>query len=156
MHVNGRETYEPGEVNPESGRFCLNANLRKACRVLSNLYSEEMRSSDLQGTQFTLLSSIAGFGKVTIGELGHFLTMDQTTVTRGVQLLKKAGYLRVVPGEDRRTRVAELTEKGREVLNTTYPLWLKAQKSVWERLGEEKALQLLELSREIAALEPEV
>ncbi len=116
------------------------------------MYTDEMRDSGLQGTQFTLLSTVASFGRVTISDLGGFLAMDQTTVTRGVQLLRKAEYLEVVPGEDRRRRIVRLTDKGRDVLDVAYPRWLEAQTRVWEELGEAKALQLLRLTEEIAAL----
>jgi MarR family transcriptional regulator, organic hydroperoxide resistance regulator len=133
-------------------RCCLSANLRKASRVISSLYADAMHGSALEGTQFTLLSSVSGFGEVSIGDLGEFMAMDQTTVTRNVQVLKKAGYLTSKGGEDRRKRMIYLTKKGRDVLTKTHPLWLKAQARVWEKLGEEQAKNLLELSQKIAAL----
>ena len=133
-------------------RYCLNATLRKASRVITSLYAEAMQGSELQGTQFTLLSSIAGFGEVNVGDLGEFLVMDQTTVTRSVNLLKEAGYVEVIRGQDRRKRVIRLTERGKEALDTAYPMWLEAQTRVWKRLGEEEATHLLALSNKIVAL----
>lgn len=133
-------------------RYCLNANLRKASRVINSLYAEAMKGSELQGTQFTLLSSVEGFGEVNVGELSAFLVMDQTTVTRSVGLLKDAGYVEVTRGQDRRERIIRLTRRGKDALNTAYPMWLEAQTRVWERLGDEEVKHLLELSSKIVAL----
>jgi DNA-binding MarR family transcriptional regulator len=134
-------------------RYCLHASLRKASRAIALLYSRALLDSELQGTQFTLLSSIAGFDEITVGELGEFLVMDQTTVTRSVGLLKKLGYVEVIRGKDRRKRTIRLTRKGRDILNAAHPMWLVAQTHLWEALGTEKAEQLLALSDEITVLE---
>ncbi len=133
-------------------RYCLNATLRKVSRVVNSLYAEAMKDSELQGTQFTLLSSIAGFGEINVGDLSAFLVMDQTTVTRSVGLLKDAGYAEVTRGQDRRERVIRLTRKGKDAVDTAYPMWLEAQARIWERLGDEEVKHLLELSNKIVAL----
>ncbi len=134
-------------------RYCLNANLRKASRVITLFYAQALSDSELQGTQFTLLSTVAGFGEVTVGDLGEFLVMDQTTVTRSVGLLKKAGYVAMTQGKDRRQRIMRLTKKGESALKAAYPMWLEAQNRVWEKLGDEKVSQLLDISEKITALE---
>lgn len=149
MHTNNDQQPKRQTLNPKDGRFCLNSNLRKACRAITALYMEAMRESELQGTQFTLLSTIAAFGEVTIGALSEYLVMDQTTVTRSINLLKKADYVEVVVGEDRRVRILRLTEKGERAIETAYPMWLAAQSQVWEQLGDEKAAQLLALTSQI-------
>ncbi|MEM7799620.1 MAG: MarR family winged helix-turn-helix transcriptional regulator [Chloroflexota bacterium] len=135
---------------------CLNANLRKASRVILSLYMEELRESGLQGTQFTLLTVLSGMGPAQIGDIAQFMSMDQTTVTRNVNLLKKGGYVDAVRGEeDRRTRIVRLTDQGREAVQAAYPLWQKAQTKIWDKLGEEKALQLLEITQMVASLAEE-
>ncbi|MEM7334482.1 MAG: MarR family winged helix-turn-helix transcriptional regulator [Chloroflexota bacterium] len=142
----------PNNINPLNQLNCLNANLRKASRVILSLYMDEMRESDVSGTQFTLLSAIAGFKEAKIGELAEFMSMDQTTVTRNVNLLKKGGYVAVFSGSDKRTRVVHLTEKGQRTVESTQPMWMKAQQKIWSELGEEKALQLLEISELIVQM----
>ena len=150
MHGNGDITEMP--VDPTSLLNCLNANLRKASRVLLSLYMEEIRPSGLSGAQFTLLSTIAGFSQATITDLARNLAMDQTTVTRNVNLLKKGGYVVLVPGEDRRTRLVSLTPKGVAAFQETRPMWLAAQTKVWNQIGEDKAMQLLEITQMISEL----
>ncbi len=140
-------------VDRNDRQFCLNAALRRATRVAVSLYDQEMSASGLQGTQFTLLSTIAGFGSVTIKRLGHHLVMDDTTVTRGIAILRDRDLVTTTPGADRRTREIALTDAGREVLDRAYPLWLRAQKSLWERLGDERANALLDLLADVAKKE---
>ncbi|MDJ0754602.1 MAG: MarR family winged helix-turn-helix transcriptional regulator [Ardenticatenaceae bacterium] len=153
MHVNFRGETHHFPIDQNNPLFCLNSNMRKMSRVLGKLYTAELRESELQGNQFTTLSAISGFGEVTIGELSEFLLMDQTTVTRSINLLKKDEYVEVVPGDDRRVRLVRLTEKGRAAVETTYPLWQKAQEQVWEALGSDKITGFFELVDQIAALD---
>lgn len=156
MHVNEEdESSSIPQLNKESPRYCLNASIRKASRVITSLYSDAMDSSDLQGTQFTLLSTLSGMKETTIGALSDYLVMDQTTVTRSIHLLKKAGYVETVKGEDRRQRIIRLTAEGKKILKSSYPLWLDAQTELWEKLGNEKASLLLELSNKIIELHQE-
>ena len=149
MHMHANNPKPSLLIDPTSQLYCLNANLRKASRAILSMYMDEMRGSDLQGTQFTLLSTISGFGKVKITELASFMTMDQTTVTRNINVLKKGGYVGVVPGEDKRTRVVQLTAKGESAVHETYPMWLEAQTKLWEQLGEKKAASFLQIAQEI-------
>ena len=143
------------ELNKESPRNCLNASIRKANRVITSLYSDAMDTSDLQGTQFTLLSTLSGMGETTIGALSNYLVMDQTTVTRSINLLKNSGYVEAVKGEDRRQRIIRLTAEGKKTLKSSYPLWLEAQSNLWEKLGDEKAGLLLELTQTLSKLNQE-
>ena len=150
MHANHLAPGSP--IDPTSLLNCLNANLRKASRVLLSLYMDEMRVSGLSGTQFTLLSTIAGFPQATISDLARNLALDQTTVTRNVNLLKKDGYVTVVPGEDRRTRIVSLTTQGLGAFQETKLMWLAAQTKIWNQLGPEMASQLLEITKAISKL----
>lgn len=152
MYMHGTCPTQEQPIDPTSLLNCLNANLRKASRVLLSLYMDEMRPPGLSGTQFTLLSTIAGFPKSTITDLARSLAMDQTTVTRNVNLLKKGGYVVVERGEDRRTRLVYLSAQGIEAFQKTQPMWLAAQTKVWNQIGEEKAKKLLEITKAISEL----
>ena len=139
-------------IDQNSPFFCLNANLRKASRVIYSVYNEALQGTGLKGTQFTLLSTISGHPEPTITKLADFMSMDQTTVTRNINLLKKAGYVEAVPGQDKRVRLIRLTADGRAVMEAAYPKWLEAQTRVWEALGAETAEQLLALSETVTAV----
>lgn len=150
MHMHASKGNQ--QLNKKSPKNCLNASIRKANRVVTALYTDALDTSELQGTQFTVLSTLSGMKEATIGTLSDYLVMDQTTVTRSINLLKKANYVEVVKGEDRRQRIIRLTTEGEKVLKSSFPLWLEAQTELWEKLGDEKATLLLELTQTLSKL----
>ncbi|MGE5444371.1 MAG: MarR family winged helix-turn-helix transcriptional regulator [Ignavibacteriales bacterium] len=117
---------------------CACFNLRKTTRAITQLYDEALRPTDLRVTQFSLLIAIMMLGSVTVTRLAEVGVMDRTTLTRNLKPLEKKGLIKVVTGDDQRTRVVTLTTRGKEVLAKALPLWEKAQASVIKRLGQER------------------
>jgi DNA-binding MarR family transcriptional regulator len=74
-------------------------------------------------------------GAITISRLAETMVMDRTTLTRNLKLLENKGFIKMVPGEDRRQRVALLTQNGREALGEALPLWEETQNDIVDRLG---------------------
>ncbi len=117
---------------------CACFNTRKAARVITQLFDATFKPTGLRGTQFTVLVGISIGEKVTVSQLARRLVMDRTTLTRDLKPLEKKGLVRILEGDDRRTRLLELTPRGREVLAKTLPLWEKAQKRVLDELGDKR------------------
>ncbi len=115
---------------------CACANLRRATRAVTQLYDEELRQIGLRTTQFTLLRNIARKGSIRQGELGDLLALDSTTLSRTLKPLASKGWIRAVPGTDRRERHWELTPAGRRQLERAAPLWERAQARLRARLGD--------------------
>ena len=122
---------------------CASFHLRRADRVVTQLYDDTLKPSGLKSTQFTLLTAIHLKGPVAINGLADAMVMDRTTLTRNLRPLEKQGWIDVAPGKDRRVREVSLTEAGRHVLESALPLWQKAQALVAERLGDERMQHLL-------------
>ena len=136
-------------------QYCINSNLRKACRVVTQMYAEALKPTGLQKTQFTMLVTVGIMGQSAVSDLAEVLVMDQTTVTRNLNLLKKQALIEMIPGEDRRIRLVTLTTQGEEVLMQALPLWEQAQANMLNKLGSEKAGQLLELLSEVVMISQE-
>ena len=113
---------------------CTCFNLRKATRVVTQLFDDAMQPTGLRATQFTLLAAISATGAIAISKLSKVLVMDRTTLTRNLKPLETKRLVKIVPGEDRRTRTLTLTDKGRKTLEKSLPLWRQAQSEVIERL----------------------
>ncbi len=132
---------------------CANYNLRRADRVVTQLYDEALRPSGIKSTQFTLLTAVRLKQPIAINCLADALFMDRTTLTRNLGPLKKEGWITIEPGQDRRVREVSLTADGRRVLEQAYPLWQQAQAHVAERLGGERMAHLLgDLAATVGAL----
>ena len=113
--------------------------LRKAGRVVTQVYDRCLRPAGIRGTQFALLKRIADMRWPFITDIGKALCMDQTTATRNVGLLEREGLLRVAGHpDDARKKVVELTEAGRAKLEEAFPLWEQAQRGIRDYLGDDR------------------
>ena len=63
--------------------------------------------------------------------------MERTTLTRNLNVLKKAGWVKSNTGSDGRFTYIDLTAKGNKVLSNVFPHWQLAQDQVKKILGEE-------------------
>jgi DNA-binding MarR family transcriptional regulator len=131
---------------------CLCANVRRASRVLSQIYGEAMRPFGLRMTQFTILQALSLTGEKLQGDLAELLALDSTTLTRSVGLLHKRGWVKVRKGKDRRERWLSLSKSGEHELARIQPSWEAVQKEVRLQLGKERWNRLVQLSTEVANL----
>ena len=115
--------------------LCACFNLKRATRLVTQIYDEELRPSGLRNTQFTLLAFVRSQGPLSMNELAEFVLTDRTTLTRNLGPLERDGLVTSGPGEDQRFREIAITGKGRRVLEKALPLWERAQERVRRRLG---------------------
>ena len=133
---------------------CLAFNLRRATRLLTQLYDAVLRPSGLRITQFSMLVAIGLGGSVPLQVLAEMLGMDRTTLTRNLKGLSERGLVSALTGEDRRSRLISLTDKGRQALDQALPLWRQAQQIAVESLGQERVSQLMPVLAEISQTAP--
>jgi len=127
----------------EIAQGCIANRMRRADRAVMHYYDTALRPFGLKMTQFTLLVALRLKAPVTIQELAKALVMDRTTLTRNLAALTRQDLARIEPGEDRRTRVAELTTAGHAILARAFPEWRKAQGRVRRKLGAERSDRLV-------------
>ena len=72
--------------------------------------------------QFGLLTGLATVGEANQKTLSAGFTMDSTTLTRTLALLRRQGWISVKRGKDRRERVFRLTEAGKRQLAMAQPI----------------------------------
>ena len=124
--------------------FCACFNLRKAARAVTQFYDEALQPSGLRSTQFSLLAALDHMQSATVSELAQGMVMDRTTLSRNLKPLEQKGWIKSVPGVDRRIRQLALTSKGEKVLAKALPLWKKVQKDMVSRLGKQQWKGLLQ------------
>src|SRR5882724_6097961 len=120
----------PGRLSP-----CVCDTLRMASRAVTQLYDDGLRPSGLRVTQFNSLAMIARMGEANLKQLEDTLAIDQTTLTRSLNLLERDRVIERVPHHDGRIKAMRLTSKGRRALETARPLWARAQDKVLRELG---------------------
>jgi DNA-binding MarR family transcriptional regulator len=143
----------PVERCYEIGRTCACANLRRAARVVTQLYDECLRPTGLRVTQFALLMAAKALGPATVKTLARKTTVDRTTLARNLAVLEKKGFVSIQPGQDLREREVDITHEGLEMLLTALPYWEIAQRQMAERLGESELRAFVsDLSKLVSAV----
>ncbi|MDF2884329.1 MAG: transcriptional regulator MarR family [Clostridiaceae bacterium] len=132
------------QSNRKNLRACACRNLRMTSRVVTQYFDKAFQSVGLRATQFALLADISSRESSTVGELADALLMDQTTVTRNVEILRKRGFADVRLGDDdSRKRCISITDLGTTTLIGAIPSWEKAQQLIEEKIGKERYEEFL-------------
>jgi DNA-binding MarR family transcriptional regulator len=128
---------------------CMCAMFRRASRMLTQLYEEELRPTGLRVTQFTILQTLSLAGEVTQGKLGQILAMDSTTLTRTLSAMGRHGWIAKTRGEDRREWRMRLSKAGETQFKDALPHWERAQTKSRRQLGDELSRDLMKLTQKI-------
>ena len=132
--------------------LCLNLELRKANRVLSQLYDGYLQSCGLKTSQFSILRAVRYLKKTTNSELQDVLVLDQTSLSRALKPLLRDELIVANPGADRRQKELSLTAKGKALYKEAEESWNKAQEYVSKTLGDDSKQNLLAMSQSVVAL----
>ena len=117
---------------------CCCFNLRKISRAITQYYDRCLESLNIRSTQFTLLVALAATSAKTLTEIAEVLVMDRTTLTRNLKPLAKMELIEIVHTVDKRSKAYALTEKGKNLLVNSIPLWKAAQDNVINGIGYEE------------------
>jgi DNA-binding MarR family transcriptional regulator len=106
---------------------CAGLNIRLAARRITRFLEAQMPEAGLSLAQFGLMAHIAAAADDTIGALAERTGLDQTTLSRNLRILERAGLVEIALVEkDLRRRAVWLTEKGARRLETAIPAWRRA------------------------------
>jgi DNA-binding MarR family transcriptional regulator len=131
---------------------CTNLKLRQLGRRVARLYDEDMRALGLRGTQYSLLSYIVRFGPVGQAPLAATMGLDPSTLTRNLQPMVAAGWVRVEAGGDARSHLVVATEAGLALRERAQQAWKCSQMALNHRLGDQRVARLHALIDECSAL----
>jgi len=133
------------ELCAKAAATCACFSFRKASRAVTQQFDELLQPTGLRSTQLVVLIAVAVTESPGVAALARELVMDRSTLTRNLRPLVKQGLLKVRLGKDRRTRLVEMTPRGREVLCDALPVWSDAQDRFVAQLGADRWEDLLSL-----------
>ena len=110
---------------------------RRASRTVTQLYDLVLAPTKLKASQFILLRSIAEAEEIAQCEISKTLSVAVETLTRRLATMRKAGWVQLRMGADRRERLYSITDLGREQLKAAQPYWNRAEQRLREQLGPE-------------------
>ena len=117
---------------------CACHKIRMAARAVTRAYDEALRPTGLRATQLSLLAAVAAEGAISITALARCVGMDRSTLTRNLGPLDKERLVVVGAEGWRRSKMLEITAKGRARLQAALPLWERAQRNLSQRVGSQR------------------
>jgi DNA-binding MarR family transcriptional regulator len=117
--------------------------LRKAARQISRFYDTYLEAAGIRITQFLTLTALNQLGSAAVSALAERLDIERTAMGKMVEFLQQAGLVRTKPSpSDGRSRLVELTEKGRRLHKKAAPLWEEAQRQFQQLNGVKRVNEL--------------
>jgi DNA-binding MarR family transcriptional regulator len=117
---------------------CAAFNLRRASRAVTQLYDAGLAETGLRSTQFAILVAAAKRQPASVGALAELTLMDQTTMTRNLALLARAGLVEISARGAKREKLVRLTQKGERQLAKAVPVWRATQERFLASFGQGK------------------
>ena len=130
-------------VRLEDTRACLNFQVRSTSRLVSRHFDDFLRPVGLRAAQFNVLAVLAQKGPSLLTDLANMLGIERSGFARNLKPLTRRGLVVLSDGEDRRTRVIEITRAGRQRLREALPKWNRAQTELRTKLGEDRTALLV-------------
>jgi DNA-binding MarR family transcriptional regulator len=122
---------------------CAGWNARLAARRITGFLNRRMRDSGLSLAQFGLIAQIAAARDGALSELAQRTGLDQSTLSRNLQVLEAAGLVEIAADDtDARRRAARLTGKGAQGLEAGLADGKRAHGQLASRLDPEAARRL--------------
>ena len=116
---------------------CACSLTRRAARSVTQLYDVVLAPLGMKATQFVLLRAISEAGQIAQWQLSKDLSIAVETLTRRLATMRRAGWIELHSGTDRREHLYTATSLGQQQLETALPYWYRAQERLHEQLGEE-------------------
>jgi DNA-binding MarR family transcriptional regulator len=139
------------DIEPE---ICNCGALRQAARRVTKLYDDALAPIGVGLNQYSILARLDRVGPSTIQELARLLVMDRSTLGHLLRPLEKRGLVSLeVSEQDRRSRTIALTQAGKAAVAKARPGWAAAQRRFENAFGQEAALELRTVLKEIATAE---
>lgn len=133
-----------GDLGP-----CVCTSIRKAGRAVLRYYDAAVAGTGVSITQYSVLRAIERAGAAPLSRLAEELVLERTSLYRTIRPLIDGGAVSVRTGESGRAKIAELTDRGRNLIVTVMPLWEEAQRKAVAAIGEKEWARLSALLLEI-------
>jgi DNA-binding MarR family transcriptional regulator len=129
---------KPKAVDPLNMALCTCAAVRKAARIVTQMFETALQPTGLKAGQFTLLAVLSKQGDMPLTALADALVMDRTTLTRNLKPMVRDGLIRIETEKDQRVRKVGLTANGTRKITEAYPLWAEVQSRLVDGLEAER------------------
>ena len=122
---------------------CIGARMRQLSRKVDSYFRVHLKEFDITENQMTILFALKKMGLVEQGSIGIQLSLERSTVSRNIKLLKKKNF--ISKSSNYRPEV-ELTDEGIELVAKLTPIWESIMEELYGKLKSSgfDSLQVLE------------
>ena len=128
---------------------CLADKLRLLNRTITQLYDEALRPTGMTTSQMNILVVVAKYEEATPLQLGDWLHLEKSTLSRSVGRLQQTGWLSILKSGNGRTHTLKLTSEGYQALQEGLPLWESAQRKAETLLGKTGIQEIMRVAEEL-------
>lgn len=115
---------------------CLCLHAQRAARALARRFDDALRPLALTNGQFSLLMALNRPEPPPMGPVASVLAMDRTTLTAALKPLERRGLVKIeADPRDRRGRLLRLTQEGRRLLTSAFPIWKETHEKIDRQLS---------------------
>jgi MarR family 2-MHQ and catechol resistance regulon transcriptional repressor len=124
--------------------------LSKANRSIANRVEEDIRSHELNPTEFAVLELLYHKGEQPIQQIGKKVLLASGSITYVVDKLEKKDYLTRKPcPNDRRVTYAKITDSGKKLMDHIFPQHEKAIQEIFSALSIDEKTIMIDLLKKL-------
>jgi DNA-binding MarR family transcriptional regulator len=136
------EQNQPCKAPLAPNSFCTCAGSRQAARAITQFFEEVLSPSGVTISQFIILQAIHQLEPVSQCRLSEKMVIATETLSRRLALMRRAGWLEIQSGRNRREHLYRLTESGKKKFESALPFCARAQKRLERIMGRENLLRV--------------
>ncbi|MBX3620566.1 MAG: winged helix-turn-helix transcriptional regulator [Rhizobacter sp.] len=126
--------------------------IRRAHQVASAVFTEACAALDLTPSQYATLYALRECSSVGQNELGRLISLDRSTTSLVVRLLRERGLVQAsADATDRRKSLLSLTGAGRQMLNRAEKMSARCSAQLLSVFNQKQAASFLDLLNRFAA-----
>ncbi|MCT7555076.1 MarR family winged helix-turn-helix transcriptional regulator [Aliarcobacter butzleri] len=115
--------------------ICHCTNMRQISRKITNIYDEFLKPSNLNVTQYSLLSNLKRVQPIKMNDFSKVVKLDRTTLVRNLKPLVNLSLIEIKSIDKSKAQLLELSQKGIELQNEGYKYWQKAQEYIEQTIN---------------------
>ena len=101
----------------------------------TNIYDEFLKPSNLNVTQYSLLSNLKRVQPIKMNDFSKVVKLDRTTLVRNLKPLINLSLIEIKSIDKSKAQLLELSQKGIELQNEGYKYWQKAQEYIEQTIN---------------------
>lgn len=122
----------------------------RTAQTVEDLVKKDMKGYGINPTEFAVLELLYNKGEQPIQKIGKKILLASSSITYVIDQLEKKGFVeRLDCPDDRRIKLASITDKGKEFMNQAFPKHEKSIEEIFSNMTEEEIDTAIEVFKKI-------